>query len=152
MLGGWHAITRLQASAAIATTLWPRALSALAENAETTISGERDKAGKEKPRTGALFDYNPRHRLNFQILVLYRQVCHIYQCRLRLVEPFSGRVPVVGLPHAQGVSAKAGCYLERPLLHAAVVSQCQQKIDLQSHNLFLFVFTVNHYGYMVTQP
>ena len=75
MLGGWHAITRLQASAAIATTLWPRALSALAENAETTISGERDKAGKEKPRTGALFNYNPRHSLNFQIFVFSRQVC-----------------------------------------------------------------------------
>ena len=99
---------------------------------------------KEKPRTGALFNYNPRHSLNFQILVFSRQVCHIYQNRLRYVEPFSGRVPDVGLPHAQGVGAKAGCYLERPLLHATVVSQCQQKIDLQSHNLFLFVFTVNH--------
>ena len=129
-----------------------RALSALVESAAMITSGERYKAGKEKPHTGALFNYNPRNRLNFQILVFSRQACHLYQCRLRLVEPFSGRVPVVGLPHAQGVSAKAGCFLERPLLHATVVSQCQQKIDLQSHNLFLFVFTVNHYGYMVTQP
>jgi len=151
MLGGWHGNTRSQvcAGSVMNRYRWARFVMLIVE---TTISGERDKAGKEKPRTGALFDYNPRHRLNFQILVLYRQVCHIYQSRLRLVEPFSGRVPVVGLPHAQGVSAKAGCYLERPLLHAAVVSQCQQKIDLQSHNLFLFVFTVNQYGYMVTQP
>ena len=66
---------RSLASVATATTLWPRVLFAPAENAETTISGERYKAGKEKPRTGALFDYNPRHSLNFQILVLYRQAC-----------------------------------------------------------------------------
>jgi hypothetical protein len=151
MLGGWHGNTRSQvcAGSVMNRYRWARFVMLIVE---TTISGERDKAGKEKPRTGALFNYNPRHSLNFQIFVFSRQVCHIYQCRLRLVEPFSGRVPVVGLPHAQGVSAKAGCYLERPLLHAAVVSQCQQKIDLQSHNLFLFVFTVNHYGYMVTQP
>jgi len=66
---------RSLASVATATTLWPRALSALVENAATTISGERYKAGKEKPRTGALFNYNPRHSLNFQILVLIRQAC-----------------------------------------------------------------------------
>ena len=40
------------ASVEIATTLWPRALSALVENAATTISGERYKAGKEKPPIG----------------------------------------------------------------------------------------------------
>ena len=44
--------TRSQASVEIATTLWQRALSAPAENAETTISGERHKAGKEKPPIG----------------------------------------------------------------------------------------------------
>ena len=59
---GWHCRmpesslgrTRSQASVEIATTLWQRVLSALVENAETTISGERYKAGKEKPRTGAI--------------------------------------------------------------------------------------------------
>jgi hypothetical protein len=50
-------------------------LFAPAENAETTISGERYKAGKEKPRTGALFNHYPRHSLNFQILVFSRQAC-----------------------------------------------------------------------------
>ena len=46
-----------------------------AENAAMITSGERYKAGKEKPRTGALFNHYPRHSLNFQILVLYRQAC-----------------------------------------------------------------------------
>ena len=47
---------RSQASVEIATTLWPRALSALVESAAMITSGERYKAGKEKPRTRALFN------------------------------------------------------------------------------------------------
>ena len=99
MLGGWHGNTRSQvcAGSVMNRYRWARFVMLIAE---TTISGERYKAGKEKPLNGALFNYNPRHSLNFQILVLRRQACHLYQCRLRLVEPFWRGMPVVDLPHA----------------------------------------------------
>lgn len=116
-----------------------------------TTSVERYKAGKIKPRVGALFYYAVCNFLYIDILVPTRQARQVNQRRLGLLEPFGSRVPVVGLPHAKSVGAKPRCFLESALLNATVMCQRQQKIDLQSHNLFLFVFTVNHYGYMVTQ-
>ena len=71
---GWHALTRLQvcAGSVINRYRWARFVMLIVE---MITSGERYKAGKEKPRTGALFNYNPRHSLNFQILVFSRQAC-----------------------------------------------------------------------------
>ena len=77
MLGGWHGNTRSQVCAGSVMNR-SRGARFVMLIVETTISGERDKAGKEKPRTGALFNYNPRHSLNFQIFVLYRQASKIH--------------------------------------------------------------------------
>ena len=71
---GWHALTRLQvcAGSVINRYRWARFVMLIVE---IITSGERYKAGKEKPLNGALFNYNPRHSLNFQILVFSRQAC-----------------------------------------------------------------------------
>jgi hypothetical protein len=77
MLGGWHGNTRSQvcAGSVMNRYRWARFVMLIVE---MTTSGERYKAGKEKPRTGALFNYNPRHSLNFQILVIIRQASKIH--------------------------------------------------------------------------
>ena len=52
---GWHALTRLQvcAGSVINRYRWARFVMLIVE---MITSGERYKAGKEKPRTGALFN------------------------------------------------------------------------------------------------
>ena len=77
MLGGWHGNTRSQvcAGSVMNRYRWARFVMLIVE---MITSGERYKAGKEKPRTGALFNHYPRHSLNFQIFVLIRQSCQLY--------------------------------------------------------------------------